>query len=115
MQMTIEIPEKLARQVEPEREHLAEILELGLRQRWAQASGLRHELLAFLARGPQPGDIIAFRPSETAIEHIRELLRRNKEGAFTPEEDAEMDDIAEFDHLVAQLKAEARLHLRAAS
>ena len=115
MQVTIELPEKLARQFEPEREHLAEILELGLRQRWAQASGLRRELLSFLARGPQPADIIAFRPSESAVERIRELLRCSKAGTLTAGEEAEMDDIAEFDHLVAQLKAEARHHLRAAS
>jgi hypothetical protein len=33
---------------------------------------------------------------------------------LTPQEEAEMDDIAEFDHVVTQLKAQARLHLRAA-
>ena len=37
MQVTIEIPDRLAKQVEPEREHLAEILELGLRQHRLEA------------------------------------------------------------------------------
>ncbi|MEK7685099.1 MAG: hypothetical protein AAB466_06735 [Verrucomicrobiota bacterium] len=114
MQVTIEIPDRLAKQVEPEREHLAEILELGLRQHRAQASGLRREFLAFLARGPQPSEIIAFRPSEAAVERARELLRRNKQGHLTPEEEAEMDDIGELDHVITQVKAQARLHLRAA-
>lgn len=115
MQVTIEIPDKLAREFESEREHLAEILELGLRQRRAHASGLRRELLAFLARGPKPAEIIAFRPSAAAAQRIRELLHRNKEGQSSAEDEAELDDIAELDHLATQLKAQARLHLRSAA
>ena len=45
---------------------------------------------------------------------MRDLLQRNSEGSLSPEEEAEMDDIAELDHLVTQVKAQARLHLRAA-
>ena len=112
MQVTIDIPDKLARQFELEREHLAEIIELGLRQRLVHASGLRREVLSFLARGPQPSEIIAFRPSEAAVERVHELLRRSKQGSLPSEEEAEMDDIAELDHMVSQLKARARLHTR---
>ena len=114
MQVTIEIPDRLAKEFESEREHLAEILELGLRQRKAQASGMRRELLAFLARGPQPAEIVAFQPSGRAVERVRRLIARGKKGRLGPEEEAEMDEIAELDHLVTQLKAQARLHLRAA-
>ncbi|MBI4659008.1 MAG: hypothetical protein HY735_09200 [Verrucomicrobia bacterium] len=114
MQLTIEIPEELARQVGPEREHLAEILNLGLRQHRAQASGLRREFLGFLARGPKPSEIVAFRPSAAVVERACELLRRNQETTLTPEEEAEMDDIAELDHVITQAKAQARIHLHAA-
>lgn len=114
MQVTIDIPDKLARQFESERERLAEILELGLRQRWARTSGLRRELLSFLGCGPQAAEIIAFRPSENAVERIRELLHRNKQGELSAEDEAELDDISELDHLMMQLKAHARLHMRTA-
>jgi hypothetical protein len=114
MQLTIDISEKLARQVQPERDHLEEILQLGLQQRRLQASGLRREFLAFLARGPRPDEIIAFRPSPATVQRLRDLLHRDKQGSLSPEEEAEMDDIAEFDHVVTQVKAQARLHLRAA-
>ncbi|MEW6301898.1 MAG: hypothetical protein AB1705_00395 [Verrucomicrobiota bacterium] len=114
MQLTVEIPEKLAKEVEPEREHLAEILQLGLRQHRAVVSGLRREFLAFLGRGPKPGEIVAFSPSEATIERARELLRRNKAGSLTADEEVEMDDIAELDHVITQVKAQARMHLRAA-
>ena len=113
MQLTIDISDKLARQVQPEREHLEEILQLGLQQRRAQVSGLRREFLAFLARGPQPNQIVDYQPSPAAVQRMRELLQRNREGSLSPEDEAEMDDIAEADHVVTQVKAQARLHLRA--
>lgn len=114
MQLTIDLPDKLAREVEPERAHLAEILELGLRQHRAVASGLRREFLAFLAHGPEAGEIVAFLPSEVTVARVRELLRRSKDSRLTSEEEAEMDDIAEMDHLITQVKAQARRHLQAA-
>jgi hypothetical protein len=100
--------------VELEREHVAEIFELGLRQRCARASGLRREVVSFLARGPRPAEITAFRPSEQAIARARELLWRNREENLTAAEEAEMDDIAEVDRMFSQLKAEALLHQRSA-
>ena len=114
VRLTIDISDKLALQVQPEREHLEEILQLGLQQRRAQVSGLRREFLAFLARGPQSNEIIAFQPSAASVQRVRDLLQRNKEGSLSPEEEAEMDDIAELDHLVTQIKAQARLYMRAA-
>jgi len=115
MQVTIDLPERLAKQLEREREHVVDILELGLRQRCARASGLRREALSFLARGPRPDEIVSFRPSEQAIARARELLWRNREGTLTPAEEAEMDDIAEVDSMFSQLKAEALLHQRSAA
>jgi len=81
VQLTIDISDKLARQVQPEREHVEEILQLGLQLHRAQVSGLRREFLAFLARGPQSNEIIAFQPSPAAVQRVRDLLQRNKEGA----------------------------------
>ena len=114
MQVTIDLPERLAKKLEREREHVVEILELGLRQRCARASGLRREALSFLARGPRPDEIVSFRPSEQAIARARELLWHNREGTLTPAEEAEMDHIAEVDSMFSQLKAEALLHQRSA-
>ncbi|HEX3720120.1 MAG TPA: hypothetical protein VH595_19395 [Verrucomicrobiae bacterium] len=81
MQLTIDISDKLARQVQPERDHLEEILQLGLQQRRAQASGLRREFLAFLARGPRPDEIIVFQPSPATAQRARVIcfVRTNKE------------------------------------
>lgn len=111
MQLTIEIPETLARQLEPEREHLAEIIQLGLCRRWSNANGLWREIVAFLARGPKPGEIVSFHASEAVAERMRELLDKNEEGLLEAPETAELDEMCHLDHLVTALKAEAWRHL----
>jgi hypothetical protein len=52
MRLTIDIPEKLADQLEPEREHVAEIIARGLRRSWTGNSILRREVISFLAGQP---------------------------------------------------------------
>ncbi len=115
MQMTIEIPDKLAKQLEPERERLAEIIARGLRRTWSGSSSLRREVVAFLARRPAEEEIIAFRPSEQASERAQELLHRNQEGALTPEEEAELDELCEVDRFVSLIKAEVLARRSAAA
>ncbi|PWU15168.1 MAG: hypothetical protein C5B50_15795 [Verrucomicrobia bacterium] len=106
MQLTIEIPDQLARQLEPERERLAEIIARGLRRTWSAGSTHRREVISFLARQPSGDEIIAFRPSDEAGERAQELLARNSEGALTDAEEAELDEMCELDRFVALLKAE---------
>jgi len=106
MQLTIDIPDKLARQLESERDHLAEIITRGLRRTWSAGSALRREVISFLASRPSGDEIIAFRPSEPATCRAQELLDRNRQGALTAEEEAELDEMCELDRFVALLKAE---------
>lgn len=108
MQVTMDLPEGLARRLELERDRLAEIIESGLRLRdWVGASAIASEVIGFLARGPRPAEIVAFRPSAAAVERSQELLQRNREGALTPAEEVELDEMALLDHLVTLIKAKA--------
>jgi hypothetical protein len=106
VQLTIEIPDQLARQLEPERERLPEIIARGLRRTWSAGSALRRELISFLARRPSADEIIAFRPSEQATARVQELLRRDQEGVVTAAEEAELDEMCEVDRFVSLIKAE---------
>jgi hypothetical protein len=106
MQLTIEIPDKLAQQLEPERDRLGEIIARGLRRGWSGSSGLRREVISFLARQPSANEIVEFRPSAPAAARAQELLARNQEGAFTAEEEAELDEMCEVDRFVSLIKAE---------
>lgn len=110
MQLTIEIPDELAERLSPERERLVEIIERGLRQHWSETAGLARELIAFLAKGPTPAEILSFRPSPKFLERSIELLGRNKQAVLSQADEAELDEIGHLDHFVTLLKAEARQH-----
>ena len=115
MQLTIDIPERLVQRLETERGNLAEIIEGGLRLRdWVGVSALAQEVVSFLARGPHPQEILAFRPSPAAVTRSQELLQRNQTGTLTPSEEAELDEMALLDHLVTLIKANAWQHSRPA-
>lgn len=115
VQVTIDIPDELAQRLEPRPEQLAKVIARGLRQDWPENFALVQEVITFLARGPEPKEIVAFRPSEGSVERVRELLDKNRQGTLTPEEEAEMDGIESLNHLFTLIKAHARLHLRAPS
>jgi len=111
MQITLDIPDDLAARLEPMQDRVAEIIERGLRQRWSEVGGLRREVIAFLARGPGPEEILQFRPSARLQQRAQELLEHSKQGRLAPAEEAELDDLVQVDLLVTLIKAEARQHL----
>jgi hypothetical protein len=107
MQVTIDIPDQLARELEPERDRLAEIIARGLRRSWSGGSSLRREVISFLARRPTIQELLRFAPSQAALERSQELLERNRESRLTSEEESELDELCEMDRFVSLLKAEA--------
>ncbi len=107
--MTIDIPDKLAEQLGPERAHLTSVIVRGLRRGWAGPSSLGREVISFLARRPNADEILDFRPSERATERAQELLCRNREGKLTLEEEAELDEMCDVDRFVSLIKAEVLL------
>jgi len=115
MRLTIEVPDELAQQLEPERERLDEILRLGMYRRWSSANSLWREIVSFVARGPKPQEIVEFHASETSQARMSELLGRSKEQTFSEAERAELDEMLHLDHLVTSIKAAAWQHLRKAA
>lgn len=106
MQLTIEIPDQLAQQLEQGQERVAEIIARGLRRTWSAGSSLRREVISFLARQPSAHEIIEFRPSAQAAARAQELLGRSRKGELTPDEEAELDEMCEVDRFVSLMKAE---------
>jgi hypothetical protein len=62
------------------------------------------ELAAFLARGPTPDAIAAFRLSDSALERARELMDKTKNGTLTPEESRELDRLILLDDIIALIQ-----------
>lgn len=73
---------------------------------------LQEEIVEFLACGPSPEEIIAFRPSSQAVNDIQQLLTKNYVARLTSAEEAELDQAEWLDNLMTQIKAHAHRHCR---
>jgi hypothetical protein len=65
------------------------------------------ELVDYLAEKATAEEILAFRVSESMQQRADELTEHNKEGRLTAEESAELEQMLEFDEIIALLKAKA--------
>jgi len=114
VELTVQIPNDLAVRLRPVQDRLTEIIELGLREIAPARYGLYNEVIEFLADGPPPQAIVAFRPSAEAQKRVLELLDKNRAGALTPDEQTELDQYERLDYLMALVKARARWRLTTA-
>ena len=71
------------------------------------------EFVEFLAAGTTPQGAIDFHPSEATREKVAELIRRQKLGSLSDEEERELSHYLEVEHLMRLAKARARLRLAA--
>jgi hypothetical protein len=69
------------------------------------------EVIDFLASGITPKELIAFSPSPAVQDRISDLLVRNQEGTLSSEEQSELDDFVQLEHLLIMAKAQARRHI----
>jgi hypothetical protein len=72
------------------------------------ASPVYLEIIDFIAAGTTPDAVIQFRPSSEAQDRVSGLIEREKEGALSPEEKAELDHFMELEHIMRMAKARAR-------
>ena len=69
------------------------------------------EVIDFLTSAPTPEQIIAFRPSLAVQERINALLAANRNGTLSRDEQNELDEFEEIEHLMRRLKIRARTKL----
>lgn len=69
------------------------------------------EFVDFLAGGTTPQGLIEFRPSEATRTKVAELIHRQKTGALSTEESAELSCFLQFEHIMRLAKARARQRL----
>lgn len=66
------------------------------------------ELVDFIAGGTTPGNIIAFRPSETSKNRALDLIQRKKMDNLSVDESSELDHYLQLEHLMRLAKARAQ-------
>lgn len=69
------------------------------------------EIVDLIARGGNPREVIAFRPSEEAHARLDELLDREERSDLTAEERSELDHYLQLEHILRMAKARARQYL----
>ncbi len=109
VELRIQVPDVLGRQLQQVQDRLPEVLERGLRELLAETEAIQDErtIIEVLASQPAPEQILALRPSAELQARASELLSRGKLGTLSPEEKAELDRYLLLEHLVRMAKAHA--------
>jgi hypothetical protein len=76
---------------------------------------LKEIVTDFLGSAPSLEEIVAYRLPDDLQERAHYLLQRNRDGSLTNEEQSEMEEFRQLDHILTLVKAKARLHLKAQS
>ena len=114
MLLSIEISAELEQKLKAVEKELPMILELGLREHLATSEGRFNgtaEVLEFLATLPSPEDILELRPSTSMQNWINELVQKSKIEALSSQEEREWEQYQYLEHLVRQVKIQARVKL----
>lgn len=115
MQITLDIPDDIAQQLQPLQEDLPQILALGIQQLNANPStglsGLT-EILEFLAQLPSPQQILDLHLSPTLQAEIETLLEKNRTQGLNQKEQRLWQQYEFIEHLVRLAKAQALLKLQ---
>jgi hypothetical protein len=66
------------------------------------------EIIDFIAAGTTPQAVVDFRPSCEVQNRVGELVERSKAGEASTEEQSELEDYLQLEHLMVMAKARAR-------
>ena len=66
------------------------------------------EIIDFIAAGTTPEAVVAFHPSDSVQQRVTELVERSKDGSISTEEQSELEDYLQLEHLMIMAKARAR-------
>jgi hypothetical protein len=115
VEIKMQVPDNLAQRLQPMYNWLPTVLELSLVGFKTQAVQTASEIVEFLAKDPSPSDVIAYNVSDRAQERLRRLLAINEAGLASEEEQAELDEIDQIEHIMILLKAQAQGNLTKAN
>ena len=104
--LTIEIPDELMEQLSPIKEQLPELLRRCLHPLALPAQVYRY-VLDFLTSQPTPEQIAAFRPTAEMQARLRNLVEKEQAEGLSQEEQMEMAEYEQIEHLIIMCKAGA--------
>lgn len=115
MQVTIDLPENLAANLQSHKGKLSRIFELGLREFEASSAvGYKSvaDVLEFFAGLPTSAEILALQPSTEMQKKIDELLEKNRREGLSEAEEQTWASYEFVEHLVRMAKVKAKKQLK---
>ena len=110
VQITIEVPDSLGKQLRRYRDRLPEALERGIRQLESEEPTDyqdENKIVELLVSQPSPEQVLGLRPSPEFQTRVSTLLARSKADALSRQEEAELERYLTLEHLVRLAKAHA--------
>lgn len=80
----------------------------GILEQTMSVSRSYEEVIDFIAAGTTPETVAAFRPSQAVQQRVAELVERSKDGSIASEEQSELEDYFQLEHIMIMAKARAR-------
>ncbi|HEX9926631.1 MAG TPA: hypothetical protein VGD99_28555, partial [Anaerolineae bacterium] len=102
MEIKIQIPDSLGRELQPFQDRLPEILERGLQELLAETSVEFQDenlIMELLTSQPLPQQVLGIQPSTDLQTRISELLDRNKKDELSAREENELERYLMLEHL----------------
>jgi hypothetical protein len=106
VQMTLTVSDQLAARLEPLGSWLPTVLELTLVGCKTVAAATATEVIEFLSHNPTRDDVLAYHASERSQGRLQRLLTLNAVGQLSEEEQQELDELQQIEHIIVMLKAQ---------
>ncbi len=111
-EMTVEIPDELARRCQSVGPWLPTVIEISLVGFKTLATTTASEVIEFLRKNPSSQEVADFQVSQSAQSRLQRLLALNQAGMLSPSEQAELDELEQLEHIIIMLKTQAAKRLK---
>lgn len=105
VQVTVQLPLKIAEQIRSLSFWFPTIIELGFIGFRTLATATATEVIEFLSSNPRPEDVLDFHVSNHAQNRLQRLLTLNQAGLLGEDEKLELDELEKIEHIIVMLKA----------
>lgn len=108
VELTLQIPNSLAQQIQPISNWLPTIIELSVANfRFTQVKKASDELIAFLSNNPSPNKVLKYKISDESQNRVSELLNKNGIETLNSNENGELDEWQKFNNICFHLSAQS--------
>ena len=100
----MELPDKLAKRLQPIRPWLPIVLELSFASLKSPAAETSAEIIQFLSTNPSPKEVYNYHVSERAQRRLQHLLALNSAGLLGEAAQHELDEMEKIEHIMIMYK-----------